>query len=617
MARGDRPHSIKRRLPGAIRARGTALCFAAFVLVPLALLLSLLPTQPAAAQETQWVLTQTLINPEKVPLEYYGGGKTPGFFGEERFKDMFLIYEVSSTSFTVKDHWQDWEYVAWDVTITCDFDAPESTLTPGKSYKLTASFSHSGTAIEPTPGARFAYEAPEVGLQNSDTLAYYPWTADFNGVDTKTWTFTAPAASPGATMQIQAGLWNAAACTVVWKYEARSVASGTTTTTTANTSTMPVTSESAPTTTTGLTDSMPPTLTDEEYEKGVAVVAARTPDWAWDRMKQGYVGIIIVAKGDCRVYDYTGLRVDEATRRIILDTGREVMLVRIGDTLKTTANGRMLIELIDWDRDPRRGPSIVHVARNSTMVFNSGWWTDENATLDLIRGCIRALLGGWERAGFSVRAGVTTCGIRGSDVLIVYNPENDAVVPPGEEGPVELLGAYVLEGHMDVASETTGKLVTLTDKQTLVTIDGNIGEVGTFTQQNWDEWIGAWGLEEMEPLSTGEREALLAQTDTTPRSNGTSVTSNGAAEHGAVQAGTDSSSGKGLSGGILALIIVLAVLAVVAVGVGVYLLRKRRQTGGSSSYPDTTVVAPPSFCRACGSATTPGSTFCSRCGQKL
>ena len=57
------------------------------------------------------------------------------------------------------------------------------------------------------------------------------------------------------------------------------------------------------------------------------------------------------------------------------------------------------------------------------------------------------------------------CGIRGSDVLIAYNPENYSVVPPGQEGPVELVGAYVLEGHMDVTNSVTGKTVALTDKQ--------------------------------------------------------------------------------------------------------------------------------------------------------
>jgi hypothetical protein len=49
--------------------------------------------------------------------------------------DMLVVYSVSETSFTVQDRGQDQEHIAWDITVTCDFDAPEAVLTPGRSLR--------------------------------------------------------------------------------------------------------------------------------------------------------------------------------------------------------------------------------------------------------------------------------------------------------------------------------------------------------------------------------------------------------------------------------------------------------------------------------------------------
>lgn len=174
-----------------------------------------------AMQGPRWVpVGQPVINASGARLEYRGGGTNPDFFPEERFKGMSTIYKVGATSFSVKDRWQDREYVAWDITLTCNFDAPKAVLIPGKEYELTATFSHGGMANEPTPGARFGYESAALGLRNNDILAYFPWAVDFNGVDSKTWKFTAPPAQPGATIEIHAFWWNTPCCDVTWTYRA-------------------------------------------------------------------------------------------------------------------------------------------------------------------------------------------------------------------------------------------------------------------------------------------------------------------------------------------------------------------------------------------------------------
>ncbi len=213
------PGSSSRWDPAA-RARPLA----ALALAALTLLLVLLPVRPASATEVQWVLSQTLINPDEVPREYYGGGKTPGFFEEERFKDMQMVYGVSAAGFTVKDRWQDREYIAWDLSLSCGFDAPETTLVPGNPYELRAGFSHSGTMAEPHPGLVFTYYSPDFVFDPKEPLIYSP-SGQGAGESFKAWTFTAPPATPGAAMAIHAGLWNAPVCTVIWHYEAKAAAS--------------------------------------------------------------------------------------------------------------------------------------------------------------------------------------------------------------------------------------------------------------------------------------------------------------------------------------------------------------------------------------------------------
>lgn len=220
--------AAKRLLNRASRTRRHMPQPLAVITGTLILLLALMPAAPAAAQETLWILTATELNPEKAPLAYYGGGKNPVFFPEERFKDMKMIFSVSATNFSVNDRWQDREYIAWDVSISCDFISPEANLVPGKAYQLGAGFTFSGTMSEPHPGQVFTYYSPDFSFDPNEPLIYYPSKPGL-GNSFKAWTFTAPAALPGAAIEIQAGLWNAPACTVIWRYEARNVTPSTVT----------------------------------------------------------------------------------------------------------------------------------------------------------------------------------------------------------------------------------------------------------------------------------------------------------------------------------------------------------------------------------------------------
>lgn len=85
-----------------------------------------------------------------------------------------------------------------------------------------------------------------------------------------------------------------------------------------------------------------------------------------------------------------------------------------------------------------------------------------------------------------------------------------------------------------------------------------------------------------------------------------------------VPAAAGQETSQGLSGGILALIIALAVVAAAGIGASLYLLGK---SGAGKQVPQTPSAAPPSsaygFCPHCGAGLPPGSQYCPGCGKKL
>ncbi len=178
------------------------------------------------ALRRQWVREgEPLINATdpKAPLEYYGGGDTPGYFTEPRFEGKFTIYRLSETLIAVDDRDVDHGIEYYNVTIETRFDAPPPELSPGTVVTLTATFSHDGTAGEYSPGVRFQYGADRGHngiVQPLDPFPYYPWEVpDFSGPNSGTWTLTVPQGRPGDTFQLWAGWWNCAMCNVTWTYK--------------------------------------------------------------------------------------------------------------------------------------------------------------------------------------------------------------------------------------------------------------------------------------------------------------------------------------------------------------------------------------------------------------
>jgi len=176
-----------------------------------------------ASSTWQWVRGAPLVNPNDIRLEYYGGGRNPDWYGEERFEGKFSIYSVSNTSFAIHDrHYDRGEF--WNVNLQTNFDEPDPTLTPGDTVNLTANFTHGGTVTDGNPGVRFWYSGDGISMQPSSPFNYFPWQPDFGGASSATYSFVVPQPSEGATIEIYASWWNAPPCLVVWRYDAVAVA---------------------------------------------------------------------------------------------------------------------------------------------------------------------------------------------------------------------------------------------------------------------------------------------------------------------------------------------------------------------------------------------------------
>jgi len=177
----------------------------------------------STATQLRWVRTGSpVINVDDVPLEYYGGGSTPGYFGEARFEGKFTVYYVNETSIAIDDRDVDRGFESHNVTIRSDFDAPPHVLTPGESIPLTVNFTHSGTVTDSYPGARFQYfvDKQHTGsIKPSQPFPYFPWSDTFSGETAWVWTVVVPRGRAGDTFQIAAGWWNCGACNVTWTYQ--------------------------------------------------------------------------------------------------------------------------------------------------------------------------------------------------------------------------------------------------------------------------------------------------------------------------------------------------------------------------------------------------------------
>lgn len=116
--------------------------------------------------------------------------------------------------------------------------------------------------------------------------------------------------------------------------------------------------------------------------------------------------------------------------------------------MKTGDNSRARLEFLDRFQKLNSGPSVVNVGANSLIdlsYFKIDWEKNirEKSMMELLQGAVRVFSQGWGgRAAFSVRTGTSLCGIRGTDIEIHYDPDEDRTYYKLYEGVVEISTPY-------------------------------------------------------------------------------------------------------------------------------------------------------------------------------
>ena len=213
-----------------------------------------------------------------------------------------------------------------------------------------------------------------------------------------------------------------------------------------------------------------------QMHQEVADMAERAPDSTVADIKLGIIAEVLSAPGSGpAIHDYCGG--GEGT----LSDGS---LIKIGDCIK---NGKeVMIEIKDQETDDSGGTYII-LSEDSEVCFDEFFITVNPVRYDtvakLVSGALHVITSGWKNGSiFTVKAGTTISGIRGSDVFIQYDPDFDFVQ------------TLVIEGHVDVTSEATGETVSLSDNQGVVIVEGDIMDIAHISQDLWDSYLEEFGM---------------------------------------------------------------------------------------------------------------------------
>jgi hypothetical protein len=175
-----------------------------------------------------------------------------------------------------------------------------------------------------------------------------------------------------------------------------------------------------------------------------------------------------------------------------------------GDDIRTGSDGRVRVKVEGRGYDES---SIFTAGDNTDFRMGDFFKPDEpeKGYIDLLRGALRVIVEGWAGGGRVqvIKTGTTIA----SEVIIDYEPEND------------IGNYYVIEGHMNVTNMETGEMKSLTDNQKLVVENGNLGEIQTLSQAEWDTLVEEKGLDLGEDKST-ETPTLIAESASESRGLG-------------------------------------------------------------------------------------------------
>lgn len=114
------------------------------------------------------------------------------------------------------------------------------------------------------------------------------------------------------------------------------------------------------------------------------------------------------------------------------------------DLLRTGAGARARIEFVDRHEQRNAGPSVITLASETALCVVAFYANFDGparrGVFDLLEGALRVFSKGWggQDSAFTVKAGATVCGIRGTEVGMRYDPGADAAVVSYLDGEADL-----------------------------------------------------------------------------------------------------------------------------------------------------------------------------------
>ena len=159
--------------------------------------------------------------------------------------------------------------------------------------------------------------------------------------------------------------------------------------------------------------------------------------------------------------------------------------IYIKDELKTGPRGRVRIKFIDHYAAGNAGPTVVNIGSSSHVKIEKFLVSFNNppkseGVIRLLRGSVRAFTKNWgPRSSFTVRAGASVCGIRGTEVAVSYDPATDVAV-------------HTLN-HGDAYVEADGQRVTLKPRTSVSVRGSRISALRNISDVTWSGIVSSTG----------------------------------------------------------------------------------------------------------------------------
>jgi hypothetical protein len=165
---------------------------------------------------------------------------------------------------------------------------------------------------------------------------------------------------------------------------------------------------------------------------------------AWTRLAGLLVALLVLAVGSVRAAEADAGSSEAAAAvldavsgvvEVLRDgewlTGEEGAELALEDQVRTDANSFARVRFLDDDPDAGAEATIVDLSPDTTVVIEElsierdDQGAQRTGVVGMIRGVINTITKGWGSGSlFSVRAGTTVCGIRGSVANVGYDPES-------------------------------------------------------------------------------------------------------------------------------------------------------------------------------------------------